>query len=94
MAKKKKGILNQILGITEDITGIARNFTDPEAIYNIGKDAVLTSGNAMVISDRKNKIRKLLVDIGDRVYNKHIEVDNRNVKAEMQCIDELLQGKE
>ena len=48
----------------------------------------------MAVNERKNKIRKLLVEIGDRIYTKQIEVDNRNVKAEKQCIEELLQEKE
>lgn len=94
MAKKKKNILNQILGITENVTDIAKDFVDPEAIYNIGKDVVSTSSNVMAVNERKNKIRKLLVEIGDRIYAKQIEVDNRNVKAEKQCIEELLQEKE
>lgn len=94
MAKKKKNILNQILGITENVTDIAKDFVDPEAIYNIGKDVVSTSSNVMAVNERKNKIRKLLVEIGDRIYTKQIEVDNRNVKAEKQCIEELLQEKE
>lgn len=94
MAKKKKNILNQILGITENVTGIAKDFIGVEPIYYIGKDITISTVNAMGINDRKNKIRKLLVDIGDRIYEKHIEVDNRNVKAEVECIEELLKEKE
>ena len=97
MAKKKKNILNKILGITENVTGIAsgiaKDFVGIEPIYNVGKDVAINTANAMAITDRKNKISKLLVDIGNRIYEKHIEVDDRNVKAEIQCIEELLEEK-
>ena len=83
MAKKKKNILNQILGITENVTDIAKDFVDPEAIYNIGKDVVSTSSNVMAVNERKNKIRKLLVEIGDRIYTKQIEVDKPTKKKSL-----------
>lgn len=35
----------------------------------------------------------MLIVIGDRVYEKNIEVDDRNVKAEVECIKELLRKK-
>ena len=94
MAKKKKNILDQILGITENVTGIADNIIGIEPIYNVGKDVAFNTVNAMSINDKKNKIRKHLVDIGNRIYEKHIEVDDRNVRAEVECIEELLKEKE
>lgn len=98
MAKrKKKGALNQVLGIVENVTGTATGFVDKiadvEKIYSVGKDVATSSSNAIGINNRKDKIRKLLIDIGSRVYDKKIEVNDRNVKAEIECIEELLQNK-
>jgi uncharacterized coiled-coil DUF342 family protein len=91
MAKKKKNTLNQILGIAGDLTdGINKIVPDAMQIYDISKDMASTSSKAMAVNERKNKIKELLVEIGDRFYDKHIEVDDRNVKAEVECIEELL----
>lgn len=98
MRKNKKGILNSILGITESVVGIASdvadNVLDIEKIYNIGKDITVSSSNAVIINNKKEKIKKLLIDIGNRVCEKKIDVKDRNVKAEVECIEELLEEKE
>lgn len=98
MRKNKKGILNSILGITESVVGIASdvadNVLDIEKIYNIGKDITVSSSNAVIINNKKEKIKKLLIDIGNRVCEKKIDDKDRNVKAEVECIEELLEEKE
>ena len=87
--KKKKGTLDQVLDIASDLSGAARIIPDATEAYNIGKDVAKNSVNAFDASGKKDKIRKLIVEIGDRICSKNIEVKDRNVMAEVECINEL-----
>ena len=91
--KKKKGTLDQVLDIASDLSGAAsgvvRIIPDATEVYNIGKDITSNSFNAFDASGKKDKIRKLIVEIGDRICSKNIEVKDRNVMAEVECINEL-----
>ena len=52
------------------------------------------SSKAYSINAKKDEIKKMLVEIGDRIHEKHIEINDKNVKAEIECIEELLAKKQ
>ena len=91
--KKKKGTLDQVLNIANDLSetasGVVKIIPDATEAYNIVKDVANNSFNAFDANPKKDKIRKLILEIGDRICNKNIEIKDRNVMAEVECIKEL-----
>ena len=59
-------------------------------MYSITKDVAVNSRNVIVINSNKEKIKKLVIEIGERIYKNNIEVNDKNVKAEVECIKELM----
>ena len=91
-AKKvaKNNVLDQILGIAFDISKITNVIPNAEQVYHITKDVAENSSNAIVINGMKDKIRKMIIEIGERIYKNNIRVEDRNIKAEVDCIKELM----
>lgn len=89
MAKKKKGVLNMVLGVASDATGIGGIVTNAEDAYKLGKNIASDTKGAIEIEAKKNKIKSLLIEIGDKVYSKNIKIDNKDIMAEVSCIKEL-----
>lgn len=72
------GVLNQ--------TGIV---PDADDIYNVGKEVVIGTKSEIEKQIKKDKIRKLLIEIGDRIISKNIGISDKEISDEIECINEL-----
>lgn len=91
MAKKKKSSLDKVLNLAGDLVGVANKLPDLSLLqgYDVVKNVANDSANTISINSKQEKIKKLLIEIGNRICEKNITVNDKNVMAEVQCIKEL-----
>lgn len=66
---------------------------DASDIYEYGEKAIKGAKNEIEKKLRNDKIRELLIEIGDRVIDKNIEINDKEIQDEIECIRELEERK-
>lgn len=91
MARKKKSSLDSVLETVNNLSGVANKLPDLSLLqgYDVVKRGASDATGALAINSKQDKIRVLLIEIGDRICSKDIKVEDKNVMAEVECINEL-----
>ena len=89
MAKKKKMGIGTAVNVAYGLASQVGIVPEADQLYAMGKDALISGKNELNKKIKNDKIKQLLIEIGDRVISKKIIIDDEDIKGEVECIMEL-----
>lgn len=89
MGKKSKLGLAAVIGTAYGLANQAGAVPDAEGLYAIGRNAIISAKNEAEKKQKNDRIKRLLIEIGDRVITKNIKLKDNDIQDEIECINEL-----